>query len=104
MNNSYAKQWKKIRRIQLRLVLSLLIGLTGFMINHFISNPDRASLPFNMFLGAWALFSAWTAYQYMYWPCPRCGQRWRGGTFWHRIGPWSFFLRQKCPHCGLELP
>ena len=105
-NNLYAEQWQRMRRIHRQLLLSFLVGPIGWLLIHFLFDPKDHHTPVvRVFLVAWVLFGAWTAHQYMIWPCPRCGHRWQGESFWHVVGPWYILLlRHRCPHCGLELP
>lgn len=107
LNSPYAEQWKKMRRIHRRLLLLFLIGPIGWMLIHFLFDPqDHHTGAVSVYLWAWVLFGAWTAYQYQTMPCPRCGEFWGGSWFsLSRVGPSSvLFLRHRCRHCGLDLP
>jgi hypothetical protein len=100
-NNAYAEQWKRMRRIHRQLLLSYLIGPIGFVFNHFLIDPTNQGTPgILIFTAAWLSFLIWAAMEYRNIRCPRCGQLWRRNF----VGPWSIFLRHRCPHCGLELP
>jgi hypothetical protein len=105
MNGIYAEQWKKLRGIHRRLLLSFLIGPIGWLIIHFVFDPKNhhTRLVF-IYMIVWVLFGAWTSYQFTHFSCPRCGRRWQGESFWQVVGPWHVLvLLHKCPHCGLEL-
>jgi hypothetical protein len=64
-NSTYAEQWKKMRRIALRLALAAFIGPAGLILNHyFIDRSDRFTARVEIFWWAAILFFIWSLNQY----------------------------------------
>jgi hypothetical protein len=95
MNGTYAEQWKKLRGIHSRLLLSFLIGPIGWLIIHFVFDPkDHHTGLVLIYVIVWVLFGAWTSYQFTHFSCPRCGRCWQGnlsGRSWARGMSWCCF-------------
>jgi hypothetical protein len=104
-NTKYAKQWKKMRCIALRVALGYLMVPGVWILNHlFIDPKDRLTPAFGIIWGACGVFLAWSMHQYKTWPCPRYGLPWQGGWTSISLGIPGLFFAHPCPHCGLELP
>src|SRR5580693_5775809 len=79
MNGTYAEQWKKLRGIHSRLLLSFLIGPIGWLIIHFVFDPkDHHTGLVLIYVIVWVLFGAWTSYQFTHSPAPGAGAAGKG--------------------------
>ena len=71
MNGMYAEQWKKLRGIHRRFLLSFLIGPIGWLIILFAFDPkDHHTGLVLIYVIVWVLFGAWTSYQFTHFSLP----------------------------------
>ena len=106
MNDSYAEEFKRMRRLRWWFLFAMLIGPVGAIINHvFIDPRDRATPGLVAFYVVWLSFTAFTSVQFRYMRCPRCGQPWKGNWLsLSQVGFWNTFrIPRHCGNCGLEM-
>ena len=103
LRSSYIESWRQYVGLRKQLVIYVLV-LIGLVVASFLTAvalgtrlTEQASTVL-----FWSVFSlatvtflgyAYHAWKFTYWPCPRCGCRFRG--------PFSLVLPKKCSHCGL---
>ena len=84
--------WREYRKVKLRLV-ALLCGwlpfgiLIGWLLPHLVGS----FLPTYILAGLYALGLLYSWLTYAFFPCPNCGQSFRGRQLY----------RSTCPHCGV---
>src|SRR5271154_3255151 len=106
MNSSYTEDFKRMRQLRWWLVVAMLIGPVGAIINHrFIDPTNRATPGLEAFYVVWILFTALVSIQIQNVRCPRCGQLWKGDRLaLSRVGFWNAFrVGRSCAFCGLEM-
>jgi hypothetical protein len=101
---AYSEAWKeysRLRRNALRPLISLLLIIMGGFASFAVLAPRMD--PRTLYLLFWILASAllvmfflfvYNEWKLEYWPCPRCGHRFRG--FWV-----ASIMPKRCNHCGL---
>lgn len=101
--SSYKQSWQQYVGLRRQLVIYVLI-LIGLFVASFLTAvalgsrlTGQASTILFWLVSCAAIVPlagyAYTAWKFNYWPCPRCGHRFRG--------PFSWALPKKCSHCGL---
>ncbi len=96
--SAYSQAWREYLRLRknayLSAILLVLVGLSGFALTAAIGPGLTFWIVATAILG---LFSFWAFNEWKreYWPCPRCGYRFRG--FWIPVMP------KRCNHCSLPL-
>lgn len=105
---NHAEAWKAKRRRGQVFVLWWLGGPFGVglgfvliagLLGQLLSPPQRKSLEevtFHVLGLVWLVGTAIAGFQYVHWPCPRCGKPF--------LEKWTFAnpLTSRCLHCGLK--
>jgi hypothetical protein len=103
MPSSYSESWQQYLGLRKQLVIYALI-LIGLVVASFLTAvalgtrlTEHASTVLFWSVSCLATLTfvgyAYNTWKFTYWPCPRCGCRFRG--------PFSWALPKKCSHCGL---
>ena len=100
MTAEYNAAWRKLKRFRQTVVLAMIALVVLLLVESRLDPDFIVTRQLAIGFIVWAAFWSYAMLRYLYWRCPRCGLAFQAGFM---QGPWTYWPRQGCKHCGLKV-